>query len=116
VAEKDVWKITARIIEEREQREVRPVKARLQNVQAHLVPDDGSPDELSGPNRRLYRRLQNLVELMEVFEGVSEALLPLVKSQNEALIRQLIAVAKSVEPSSLEQDDGTPSSDEASSD
>lgn len=115
VAEKDVWKITARIIEEREQREVRPVKVRLQAIQEHLIPEEESSVEVPGPDRRLYRRLQNLVELMDVFEGVSGALLPLVKGQNETLIRQLIAVAKSVDTGPHDPDGGDASSDDASS-
>jgi len=104
VAEKDVWQITARIIEEREQREVRPVKARLQSLADHLIPEDETLDELTEADRRLYRRLQNLVELMEVFDGVSEALLPLVKSRNETLIRQLISFAKAMEQEAADQD------------
>jgi DNA-binding transcriptional regulator GbsR (MarR family) len=101
-AEKDVWQVTARIIEERERREVRPVNERLRALAGDLVPPEATPDDLSGPERRLYKRLQNLIELMEVFEGVSEALLPLVKNRNEALIRQLISVAQSLDHSTAE--------------
>lgn len=99
VAETDVWQITARIIEERERREVRPVKEHLQVVADHLVPDEEPLENCSKADRELYRRLQNLIELMEVFEGVSEALLPLVKNRNEDLIRRLISVAKSLDQS-----------------
>lgn len=97
VAEKDVWQITARIIEKREQQEVRPVKARLQSFAEHLASDETALDERPEADRQLYRRLQNLIELMEVFEGVSEALLPLVKNRNEALIKQLVSVAQSLD-------------------
>lgn len=97
-AEGDVWQVTARIIEERERREVRPVKDRLQALADDLVPDEDSLEDRPAAERRLHGRLQNLIQLMEVFEGVFEALLPLVKQQNEPLIRQLISMAQSLDP------------------
>jgi DNA-binding transcriptional regulator GbsR (MarR family) len=103
VAEKDVWQVTARIIEERERQEVRPVKARLQAVADHLVPDGETLDDRPEADRHLYRRLQNLIELMDVFEGVFEALLPLVKNQEETLIKQLIAGARSLDRDTASQ-------------
>lgn len=97
VAETDVWQVTARIIEERERREVRPVKKQLQSVAHTLVPEDEALENRPDADRELYRRLQNLVDLIEMFEGVSDALLPLVKNRNEALIRRLIAVVQSLD-------------------
>lgn len=96
-AERDVWQVTARIIEERERREVRPVKERLQGLADDLVPEEASLEDRPDAERRLYDRLQNLIELMEVFEGVFEALLPLVKERNEPFIRQLISTAQSLD-------------------
>lgn len=96
-AETDVWRATARIIEERERREVRPVREQLQSVADHLVPDGETLEDRPDPDRRLHQRLENLVELVEVVEGVSEALLPLVKRRDEDLIRQLLTLAQSVE-------------------
>lgn len=101
VAETDVWMVTARIIEKREEQEVEPVREHLQAVADHLVPEDeqitGRPDA----DRELYRRVQNLIDLIDVFEGVTGALLPLVKNRNEVLIQELIAAAESLhsEPS-----------------
>ncbi len=105
VAEKDVWKVTARIIEKREEQEIRPVKARLQSFADHLVPEETALEERPDADRQLHRRLQNLIELMEVFEGVSEALLPLVKNRNETLIEQLVSVARSLDPEGTSRSD-----------
>jgi DNA-binding transcriptional regulator GbsR (MarR family) len=109
VAETDVWQVTARIIEERERREVRPVKEQLQTVADTLVPDDAAPEDRPEADRQLHDRLQNLIELMEMFEAVSEALLPLVKNRNETLIRQLIAAAQALdhEPTTAGEPDPT---------
>jgi len=96
-AETDVWQVTVRIIEKREQQEIRPVKARLQSFADHLIPDEQSLDDRPEAERQFHERLQNLIELMEMFEQVSSALLPLVKNRNEAFIEKLISVAQSLE-------------------
>lgn len=97
-AETDVWTATARIIEERERREVRPVRDHLASVADHLVPEGERLEDRPEPDRHLHDRLQNLIELVEVFEGVTEALLPLVKRRDETLIRRLLSLARSVGP------------------
>jgi len=97
-AETDVWRATARIIEERERREVRPVRQQLQAVADHVVPEGQTLEERPDPDRRLHQRLENLIELVEVVEGVSEALIPLVKRRDEELIRRLLSLVQSVEP------------------
>ena len=94
-AETDVWTATARIIEERERREVRPVRDRLESVADHLVPEGERIQDRPAPDRRLHGRLQSLIELVEVFEGVSAALLPLVRRRDEPLIRRLLSLAQS---------------------
>lgn len=96
-AEKDVWQVTARIIEERERQEVQPVREHLQSVADHLVPAGEALDDRPEPDQRLHGRLERLVELIEVFERVTEALLPLVKRENEPLLRRLIDLARSLD-------------------
>lgn len=109
VAETDVWQVTARIIEERERQEVRPVRDQLEGVAEHLIPEDQALDDRPAADRELYQRIQNLIELIDVFERVTGALLPLVKNQNEALIQQLIAAADALDtaPSEGADDNGS---------
>jgi len=92
-AETDVWQITARIIEERQHREVHPVRSRLQECADLLVEDNESAEDRPEPERVLHRRFANLIDLMKVLEGVSEALLPLVRNNNVDQIEQLLDVA-----------------------
>ncbi len=106
VAEKDVWQITARIIREREQRELRPVHAALDDCTRALVPEQASPQDLPEPDRVLHARIESLKELMEVFEGFSEALLPLVRRRNEPVIRQLIAFVRTIEATEFSNSSG----------
>lgn len=96
-AETDIWTATARIIEERERREVRPVRDHLQSVADHLVPEGERIEDRPEADRQLHDRLQNLIELVEVIEDVSEALLPLVKRHDETFIRRLLFLAQSAD-------------------
>jgi DNA-binding transcriptional regulator GbsR (MarR family) len=98
VAERDVWQVTARIIEKRERQEVRPIRERLQAVADHLVPQGQRLEDRPEADRQLHDRLDRLIDLIEVFEGVSEALLPLVRRRNEDLIRRLIDLARALDP------------------
>jgi len=92
-AEKDVWQITARIIEERQRREVHPVRSQLEECATLLVQEDESIDDRPEAEQVLHRRFSNLIDLVKVFEGVSEALLPLVRNEEVDQIEQLLRVA-----------------------
>jgi DNA-binding transcriptional regulator GbsR (MarR family) len=93
VAEKDLWDATAQIIRERERREIRPVKEQLQSCAGHLVQEGESLDERPEEEQQMYRRLQDLIELVEVFESFSSALLPHVRRQNVPAIKQMMKLA-----------------------
>ena len=95
-AEKDVWHITAQIIQERERREIRPVRQELEAC-ASLLGDGGDGEgAATDAGRQLRARIRNLIDLIEVFEGFSDALLPLVEKQEVATIRRLMAVAQAL--------------------
>ena len=96
-AEKDVWQITARIIEERQRREVHPVRSRLEDCADLLVDEDEPIEDRPEAEQVLHRRLSNLVGLVKVLEGVSEALLPLVRNENIDQIERLLDVALRLE-------------------
>lgn len=106
-AEKDVWQITARIIEERQRREVHPVRSQLEECADLLVDEDESIDDRPEPEQVLHRRFANLIDLVKVFEGVSEALLPLVRNENVDQIEQLLRVALQLENSGSEDPPST---------
>jgi DNA-binding transcriptional regulator GbsR (MarR family) len=111
VAETDVWQVTARILRERERREVRPVKEQLRSVAETLAPEADAPEARPEADRQLHRRLRNLIELIDTFEGMTDALLPLVENGNEALLRRLIAAAQSLDPETTDPSSSTPAND-----
>lgn len=92
-AEKDVWHITARIIEERQRREIHPVRSRLEECANLLIEESETIEDRPEAEQVLHRRFANLIDLVKVFEGVSEALLPLVRNKNVDQIEQLLHVA-----------------------
>lgn len=100
-AKKDVWHITAEILKERERREVKPVKQHLRKLRDHLKPTPSdSCDDLNERDAALCWRIQKLVELIDVFDSLFEALLPIIEEKNADTIRQLAQWAQSIEASS----------------
>ncbi|MEM6288125.1 MAG: hypothetical protein AAF845_13325 [Bacteroidota bacterium] len=89
VAETDVWTITTTIIEERQRREIKPVQRALDGV-ATTLRSDG---DLSASEASLADRIDALVEIMEVFDGFTNALLPLVRGRNTEKVRRVTQFA-----------------------
>ena len=97
IAEKDVWEITLQIIRERERREIQPVMQQLLECRELLTGASTGPcpPDLSPADRHFCERLDNLMRLMEVFEGLSKTILPFIQAQNVELLRQLVGLSDS---------------------
>ncbi len=95
-AEKDVWQITAQIIRERERREIKPVKQQLRECRDILTGGQAgrSCTDLDALEGQLCLRIDNLMRLMEVFEGFSRALLPFLEERNAPMIKEFIRFAE----------------------
>lgn len=96
-AEKDVWRITAQIIKERERREIKPVREQLQECRDLLKKDEEECEDRPEREAQLCQRLENLMGLMEIFEGLFEALLPFVQEQNVPMMKRLIRLADALD-------------------
>lgn len=94
-AEADVWTITATIIEQRRQREILPVRRALSDLTASLRDGsrDGSPDAASPEARVFAERLDDLATFLDVFEGVSSALLPLLHGRHAGHVQRVVRYA-----------------------
>ena len=84
VAESDVWTITTTIIEERQRREIKPVQRALDAVSTDL-----RASNLTDADEALADRVDALVEIVDVFEGFSNALLPLVRGKGRDQVRRV---------------------------
>lgn len=92
VAESDVWTITTTIIEERQRREIKPVQRALDQVATELR--DGT--DASSADAELADRVDAMVDIMEVFEGFTKALLPLVRGRSTDKVRRVTKFASTL--------------------
>jgi DNA-binding transcriptional regulator GbsR (MarR family) len=92
VAEKDVWKISSTIIEERHRREIKPVEDALADT-IQALKDDAGTAPLSGEEKRFLERMDHLHAFMRVFDEVTEALLPFLHERNAGKVRTLTGLA-----------------------
>jgi DNA-binding transcriptional regulator GbsR (MarR family) len=95
-AEKDVWKITARIIKEREKRELQPVMNQLQECRKMLLADEPRNGASDDQARRFAERIDNLIDLMQVFEGFTQALFPFIQERTMSEAKDLIELASNL--------------------
>lgn len=100
VAENDVWTISRTIIEERQRREIQPAQRALDTV-ARDLRDAGEPE---GPDAALAERIGALVEIMDVFEAFTQALLPLVRVRSTDKVRRVATFASKLR---RQPDEGT---------
>lgn len=89
-AEKDVWKITTTIIEERRKQEIEPVQEALASCNTTLKRGGA----LTVEEQAFAARIHNLVEFLEIFEGFTSSLLPFLQSKRGDHIRRLIQFAR----------------------
>ncbi len=103
-AENDVWELAARIVRERKRREVLPIRDELQACREELESGDAP---LSTSEVQYRERLDSLIELMDVFDGFTETIIPLIQQRNLPLIRQLVAFARTLPSADEKADDRT---------
>jgi DNA-binding transcriptional regulator GbsR (MarR family) len=92
-AEKDVWVIASIIIQERQYRELIPVKQHLIEC-LELLPNKGEHSEQSVVFRE---RIEDFVKVLDLFEEFSAALLPYVQNKKLGSLKTLLSLAKAQE-------------------
>ena len=86
-SEKDVWKISTTVIKERNRREVIPVRQTLRDCLDILQPVTEHTESMADPSlaiqaQHFAQQIQNLIDLIEVFESFTEAILPFLSEEN----------------------------------
>ena len=89
LAEKDIWKITTTIIQERQRREIAPVEEALTSCIAEMQGGGALSDE----EARFLERMENMQEFMRVFDEFTEALLPFLHERNARKVQKLTGFA-----------------------
>ena len=77
-AETDVWKIVNTIISERQQREIAPIRNRIEECITLLEGDDTGDFELDPASQEFKERIQNYNDFLVMFERFTNALLPFI--------------------------------------
>lgn len=96
-AETDVWKIVNTIIRERQQREIAPIRARLEDCVALLKGDTTQSDGLDPASQEFKERIQNYNNFLVMFERFTDALLPFITKKNLTLLKQLVRFVEAKE-------------------
>lgn len=96
-AEQDVWEITSQIIRQRERQEIQPVMQQLEECRSALLNGRSTSAELPPSERGFCERVEQLMELMQVFEGFTAAALPLISRKNIPMIRQMLMLLATME-------------------
>jgi DNA-binding transcriptional regulator GbsR (MarR family) len=88
-ADKDVWATAAKIISERQRLEISPIRQNLRECLSILKPEkDSSEKELDFKNR-----IEDFLDLLELFEDFTHAILPYVSHKNLKSLRKLVNLA-----------------------
>ena len=96
-AETDVWKIVNTIIRERQQREIAPIRARLEECVSLLEGDTKQSDGLDPASQEFKERIQNYNDFLVMFERFTDALLPFITKKNLTLLKQLVRFVEAKE-------------------
>jgi len=89
-AEKDVWNIVAKIVKERQQREIAPIRNNLQQCLDLFE----NPEELNTGEVELKERLENIIEFLDMFNRFTQAMLPYINRKNLKFLKQLVKLAE----------------------
>ncbi len=92
-ADKDVWHMTLRIIQERSEKEIRPVAIHLQKIAAELGRDEaGNPRALTAEEEEFRQHLQQMVDFMTLFNNLTERMMPLLEHRNLKQIETILSL------------------------
>jgi len=89
-AEQEVWTIVSRIVEERQLREVAPIKESLVNTLSILE----NRETLDQEEQEFKERIDNFVEFLEMFDRFTKALLPYINKKNLTFLKHLVKLAE----------------------
>jgi len=89
-AEKDVWNMAARIIQQRQRMEITPIKENLKECLNTVDADD----DASKTEAEFQQRIQSFVSFLELFEDFTRAILPYVSQKNLQSLQKFVSFAR----------------------
>jgi DNA-binding transcriptional regulator GbsR (MarR family) len=89
-ADKDVWAAASKIIRQRQELEITPIRENLRNCLSIL--NAGEKEQLH--EKEFKQRMEDFLDLLELFEDFSNAILPYVKQKNIKSLRKFVNLAQ----------------------
>ena len=89
-ADKDVWSIVATIVQERQQREVAPIRANL----VECLEGFEEKSDMTAEEEEFKERIENFIQFLEMFERFTAAMLPYINKKNLKFLKQLVKLAE----------------------
>jgi DNA-binding transcriptional regulator GbsR (MarR family) len=90
-AEKDVWQLTLRVVQERSEKEVKPVVRYLQEISSGLGQEaDGRTRPLTPQEEEFRSNLNQMVQFLGLFEALTQKMLPLLENRSLKQINTLL--------------------------
>jgi DNA-binding transcriptional regulator GbsR (MarR family) len=91
-AEKDVWKMSAQIIKERNKLEIKPVRQQLDKLVNQLEAEKSA--EFQAHNQVLSERMTHFIRLLTLFESFVDVFEPLVQSKKIDTLEHILELMK----------------------
>ncbi|MBX3100903.1 MAG: hypothetical protein KF690_00185 [Bacteroidetes bacterium] len=92
-AEKDIWKLTERIIQERKSREIHPLTDSITQIQQSLQElPDGSTRQMTPEEAEFAQNLQRMQDFLRLFEQVSGIFLGLLRERKVDQLTSLLGL------------------------
>lgn len=90
-AEKDVWHLTLRVVQERSEKEIKPVMRHLQQISAGLGLDDaGRSRALTAEEQEFRGNLDQMAQFLALFDALTQKMLPLLENRSLKQINTLL--------------------------
>jgi DNA-binding transcriptional regulator GbsR (MarR family) len=85
-AEKDIWQLTIKLIEARQNRELTPLSDRLETLAQAVESTTDSPNEVE----QFRQRMTDLASFIRHFDTWTQQLLPLLHTRDPRLVGQIL--------------------------
>lgn len=89
-AEKEVWTLVSTLIRERQQREIAPIRKRLEELEKNI-----NRQPLDRPESKEFQeRIHNFTEFLVMFERFTDAMLPYINKRHLGFLKKLVKMAE----------------------
>lgn len=89
-AEKEVWTLVSTLIRERQQREIAPIRRRLEELEKNFKSQPSDRPE----SQEFQERIHDFTEFLVMFERFTDAMLPYINKRHLGFLKKLVKMAE----------------------